>query len=124
PTEPGPGEVFKEGQTCHIAWDPDTTGTWKTMNIELMTGNNFAMVHLTTVAVNIDGTTGTGTFDYNCPAVTDHSGIYFYQFTSPSSPTKIWTTRFTIADPTGKTNPAPNATEPDGSAIPWGNGAL
>lgn len=47
PTEPGPSDVFKAGGQCHIAWQPDTTGTWKVMNIELMTGSNFQMVHLT-----------------------------------------------------------------------------
>ena len=47
PSEPGPGSVYNEGATCHIAWSPDTTGTWKTMYIELMTGSNLGMVHLT-----------------------------------------------------------------------------
>lgn len=47
PSEPGPGSVYNEGSKCHISWDPDTTGTWTTMNIELMTGSNTGMVHLT-----------------------------------------------------------------------------
>lgn len=47
PTVPGPGDKYNAGATCHIEWDPDTTGQWKVMNIQLMTGNNFAMVPLT-----------------------------------------------------------------------------
>ena len=47
PTNPGPGDVFQQGGSCTIGWNPDTTGTWKTLNIELMTGDNFNMVHLT-----------------------------------------------------------------------------
>ena len=47
PTVPGPGNSYNEGSTCQIAWDPDTTGTWKTMYIELMCGSNDAMVHIT-----------------------------------------------------------------------------
>ena len=52
PTEPSPGAVFKEGGTCHIAWDVDTTdtsGDWKNMSIELMSGDNYNMVHITSM---------------------------------------------------------------------------
>lgn len=28
------------GQNCTLSWNADTTGVWKTMNIELMTGSN------------------------------------------------------------------------------------
>jgi len=125
PTEPGPTDVFKAGGTCHIAWQPDTTGTWKVMNIELMTGSNLQMVHLTTVAT-VDGTSTTvTTFDYPCPAVTPNSQIYFYQFTSPTANTTLWTTRFTLADASGASTPPTEATQPTtGEAIPWGTGAL
>ena len=47
PDAPAPGDSFNEGSTCHIGWTADTSGTWKTMNIELMTGDNFNMVQLT-----------------------------------------------------------------------------
>jgi hypothetical protein len=47
PIVPDPGHIFNEGSTCQIGWNPDTTGQWQTMNIELMTGNNLQMVHLT-----------------------------------------------------------------------------
>jgi len=125
PTAPGPTDVYKEGGTCHIAWDPDTTGTWKVMNIELMTGSNLQMVHLTTVTT-LDGTSTTvTTFDYPCPEVTPNSQIYFYQFTSPGANTTLWTTRFTIADASGASTPPTEATQPTtGEAIPWGTGAL
>ncbi|PSR73085.1 hypothetical protein PHLCEN_2v11055 [Hermanssonia centrifuga] len=124
PSEPGPGDVYNEGAQCHISWDPDTTGTWKTMNIELMTGSNTGMVHITTVTT-LDGTDASKTtFDYACPQVTPNSAIYFYQFTSPDSPDTLWTTRFAIADANGNTTPPSEATEPNGDAIPWGTGAL
>jgi len=123
PTDPSPGQVFKPGAACSIAWNADTTGTWKTLNIELMTGDNLNMVHLTTVAT-VDGTTSPGTFSYPCPAVTIPAPIYFYQFSTPASSTKTWTGRFTISDASGQTVPAPNQVQPNGQAIPWGTGAL
>jgi len=124
PSEPGPGDVFNQGANCPIAWDVDPTGIWTTMNIELMSGSNTNMNHITTVAT-VDGTDPTTTtFSYPCPAVTPNAPIYFYQFTSPNSLNFTWTTRFTIADANGKSVAAANPTEPDGSAIPWGVGAL
>jgi hypothetical protein len=36
------------------------------MNVELMSGSNFAMIHLTTVASNLDGT-ASGTQSFPCP---------------------------------------------------------
>jgi hypothetical protein len=47
PTVPDPGHVYNEGSTCQVGWTPDSTGQWKTMNIQLMTGSNFQMVPLT-----------------------------------------------------------------------------
>ncbi|GLB41526.1 putative ser-Thr-rich glycosyl-phosphatidyl-inositol-anchored membrane family protein [Lyophyllum shimeji] len=126
PDVPGPGVVYKEGGTCHIEWigDKDSTTAWKDMAIQLMTGDNFNMVHLTTVATGLDGTTS-GNFDHPCPAVTPNSAIYFYQFTAPGATSKQWTTRFAIASATGQTTPPPNPTQPGtNAAIPWGTGAL
>jgi len=124
PTAPGPGDSFNEGTQCSIAWDADTSGVWKVMNIELMSGSNLNMNHITTVAT-VDGTDPTKSpFTYPCPSVTPNSAIYFYQFTSPASTTTYWTTRFTIADATGKSVPPANPTQPGGQAIPWGIGAL
>ena len=54
PTEPGTGAVFNAGGECHIAWegDSDSTTAWKNMSIELMTGSNFQMVHLTSMCIS------------------------------------------------------------------------
>lgn len=123
-TLPDPGHIYNEGGTCQIGWNPDTTGQWKTMNIQLMTGSNGQMVPLTTVAT-VDGTTSPGTFSYKCPAVTIHAAIYFYQFSHAGNASDLlWTGRFAIADASGTTVAAPNTTQPDGEGIPWGSGAL
>ncbi|KAG6889763.1 hypothetical protein C0995_014690 [Termitomyces sp. Mi166 len=126
PSDPGPGVVYKVGGTCHIGWvgDNDSPTAWKNMAIQLMTGDNFNMIHLTTVATGLDGTVD-GTFDHVCPSVTPNAPIYFYQFTAPGAPDKQWTTRFTIASSSGATTAAANPTQPkSGDAIPWGTGAL
>lgn len=49
PTGPAPGDVFNQGSNCVITWSGDTNSTtnWKNMAIELMTGDNINMVHLT-----------------------------------------------------------------------------
>ncbi|KAF8075242.1 hypothetical protein FPV67DRAFT_1777928 [Lyophyllum atratum] len=126
PTVPGPGTIYKEGDKCHIKWTGDAGSkiAWKNMDIELMTGDNFNMKHLTTIATGLDGTVA-GSFDHPCPAVIPNSAIYFYQFSSPCATTKQWTTRFAIASPSGATTPPPNALQPTTNApIPWGIGAL
>ncbi|EIN06229.1 hypothetical protein PUNSTDRAFT_54488 [Punctularia strigosozonata HHB-11173 SS5] len=125
PSEPGPGDVFNQGASCPIAWDADASGTWKEMYIELMTGDNFNMVHLTTVA-KVDGTDASNaSLTWTCPEVTPNSAIYFYQFRSPASSTTYWTTRFAIASASGQTTTPTNATQPGtGDAIPWGTGAF
>jgi hypothetical protein len=47
PIIPDPGHIYNEGSTCQVGWTPDPTGQWKTMAIQLMTGNNIQMVPLT-----------------------------------------------------------------------------
>lgn len=47
PSEPAPGEKFNEGADCNISWAVDPTGTWTELNIELMSGSNTQMTHLT-----------------------------------------------------------------------------
>ena len=49
PSEPSPGSVYPEGGSCPIVWggDPNSVDTWKNMVIELMTGDNFDMTHVT-----------------------------------------------------------------------------
>jgi len=125
PTEPSGLSVFNEGETCLIRWDPDTTGEWTTMNIQLMTGSNLNMVHITTVAT-VDGTDAeNNSYEYPCPAVEPNSKIYFYQFSTPTSETVYWTTRFTIASADGDvTDPTDVETNAAGEEIEWGTGAL
>jgi len=126
PDVPGPGVVYKVGGTCHTEWIGDTASptAWKNMAIELMTGDNFNMVHLTTVATGLDGTKD-GKFDHPCPDVNPYSAIYFYQYSAPGASAKQWTTRFAIASASGQTTPPSQATQPNtGAAIPWGTGQL
>jgi hypothetical protein len=49
PSVPGPGIVYTVGGVCHIEWegDKDSNTVWKDMSIELMSGSNFDMIHLT-----------------------------------------------------------------------------
>ncbi|KAG0662916.1 hypothetical protein C6P46_003004 [Rhodotorula mucilaginosa] len=115
PTAPGPGEVFRVGQKCNIQWDLDTTGTWTSFEIQLMTGSNLNMV----VGSDLDGTTGPGTIDFTCPQVTPNADIYFYQFTQAGAPTS-WTTRFTIAGADGSVTEPTETT----AGIAWGTGKL
>ncbi|KAG8885302.1 hypothetical protein FRB99_004468, partial [Tulasnella sp. 403] len=83
------------GKTCTISWTPDTTGTWKETNIELMSGNNQAMTHVTTVATVDTTSAAPSTFTYPCPDVSPNSVVYFYQFSHSTEPTNlVWTTRF------------------------------
>jgi hypothetical protein len=74
----------------------------------------------------VDATsTGNNTYSYPCLAVEPNGQIYFYQFTSPSSTAILWTTRFTIADSTGKTVPPElQETGPSGEIIRYGIGKL
>jgi hypothetical protein len=124
PNAPGPGDSFNEGTKCSLSWAGDTESTtaWANMAIELMTGKNEAMVHVTTVATGQDGTKE-GSFSYDCPEVTPNSPIYFYQFTSGGTPNVTWTTRFTIAAADGSSTPA-TLKETDGSGALYGTGAL
>ncbi|KAG8936010.1 hypothetical protein FRC02_005206 [Tulasnella sp. 418] len=117
-----------EGAPCVITWEPDTTGEWKETNIQLMTGDNINMLHITTVTT-LDTTKPApdNTFTWPCPAVNPNSLIYFYQFSTASDPTNLqWTTRFAIAGPNGELVQPENAVQPDAtkSQIPWGVGNL
>lgn len=125
PLEPSGNSVFAAGSACTMQWTPDTTGVWTTMNIELMTGDNFNQVHLKTVGT-VDGTDATNaTYSYTCPAVTPNSKIYFYKFTSPASTDVLFTTRFLITDAAGaSTPPTQTETATTGELVGWGTGAL
>jgi len=115
-----------EGGPCVISWSPDTTGKWTDTNIELMTGENQNMIHITTVVSGLDTTSAAATsYSWTCPEVTPNAAIYWYQFSHAEEPTNlIWTTRWAIADATGATTQPANAMQPDGSAVPWGTGNL
>jgi len=108
-----------------ITWTADATGKWTETNIELMSGDNDNMVHLTTVTT-LDTTAGAATtFTWTCPDVTLYAAVYFYQFSHATEPSNlIWTTRWAIESAAGEIVGAPNATQPDGSAIAWGLGEL
>ncbi|KAF7309555.1 hypothetical protein MIND_00326400 [Mycena indigotica] len=128
PNAPGPGDKFAQGSTCHISWagdsDSGSSTAWSNMAIELMTGSNEAMIHITTVATGQDGTK-TGVFDYTCPEVTPNAAIYFYQFTAPGTSNFTWTTRFTITGADGSTVEATETEKgADGQPVLWGKGAL
>lgn len=82
--------------------------------------------HFPTAVGTLDGTSPTAnTYSYPCLAVEPNSQIYFYQFTSPNSNNVTWTTRFTIADATGKSVP-PELTETNsaGEIVRYGIGKL
>jgi hypothetical protein len=51
PTAPGPGYVANAGSQCMIEWIGDTSSStvWKSMSIQLMTGDNFNMIPLTSM---------------------------------------------------------------------------
>ncbi|GAA5912146.1 hypothetical protein JCM6882_003067 [Rhodosporidiobolus microsporus] len=120
PTGPGPNDVYRVGETCKINWDLDTTGTWDSFSITLKTGANLNMVELETVVEGLDGTTGTGEYEWTCPDVTPNSKIYFYEF-AQAGETTSWTTRFTIAAADGSTT---EPTDTDANGIEWGTGVL
>ncbi|GAA6008123.1 hypothetical protein JCM10207_007037 [Rhodosporidiobolus poonsookiae] len=120
PTGPGPNDVYRVGETCKINWDLDTTGTWTSFSITLKTGANLNMIELEEVVSGVDGTTGTGEYEWTCPDVTPNSKIYFYEFAQTGEETS-WTTRFTIAAADGSTT---DPTETDSNGIQWGTGSL
>ncbi|GAA5844103.1 hypothetical protein JCM5353_001089 [Sporobolomyces roseus] len=124
PTSPGGGtEVFVAGQECSFEWEADSTGTWKSFDVDLMSGSNFEMVNVTRVAVGIDGTSGETKHSFRCPEVEPPAPIYFYQFTLDNKD-PLWTQRFTITA-NGSIVEASNATQPDGTTpVPWGVGSL
>lgn len=113
-----------EGSPLLIQWDTTTNEAWNSMEIKFMTGSNQNMTELYTVATAVDGTSaGAGKLLWTAPNVRPNSNIYFFQFThSGQDPT--WTTRFAIADASGAVTAPPFAKQPEGPAIPWGNGRI
>ncbi|KZT62188.1 hypothetical protein CALCODRAFT_420836, partial [Calocera cornea HHB12733] len=125
PTGPGPTDTFRAGSSCSISWTPDPTGEWTNVTIQLMSGQNMAMLPVLTVLTALDGTSAAPTsYSYLCPEVEPYSAIYFYEFSQPGADSPVWTSRFTIAAPDGTTVPPEYPTQPSGDAIPWGTGQL
>jgi len=115
------------GSPCLISWTPDTSGLWNETVIELMTGPNQDMMHVTTVTTVDTTSAAPSTFTWTCPDVTLNAAVYWYQFSHAAQPTNLlWSTRFAIASSTGQVTAAPNQIQPDSGAeaIPWGDGNL
>ncbi|KAK4683685.1 hypothetical protein P7C73_g6547, partial [Tremellales sp. Uapishka_1] len=126
PTSPDASTVVKVGDSIDALWTADTTGTWTDVEIQLMTGDNYQMVALETLASGLDGTSTT-TFSAVAPDVSPYSKIYFLQFTEGGNvSTATWTTRFTIAGADGSTTDPTNSTVYPSSTTPvqWGTGVL
>ncbi|EJD00990.1 uncharacterized protein FOMMEDRAFT_29778 [Fomitiporia mediterranea MF3/22] len=126
PTTPGPNETYTAGSSCNISWAVDTSGTWKNVTIDLMSGSNNNMSLVKNVASALDGTDKSLTpYSWKCPEVDPYSAIYFYQFTNGDDiSTRTWTTRFTIASSSNKTVAPENPSQPNGDSIPWGIGHI
>ncbi|KAI0719567.1 hypothetical protein C8T65DRAFT_569074 [Cerioporus squamosus] len=126
PTAPGPDDSYAAGSPCTIQWNADTSGKWNNVSIYLMSGSNDNVTRLTTVASGLDGTDdGLSPYNWRCPAVDPYSAIYFYKFTNGNdSEGSKWTARFAITSPSGDSDPPEHKIQPDGDAIPWGEGRL
>ncbi|EGO01911.1 hypothetical protein SERLA73DRAFT_150964 [Serpula lacrymans var. lacrymans S7.3] len=124
PLRPGPGEIYRAGSSCLIAWGADKTKTWKNVTITLMSGSNLNMTSVIPVVTGLDGTDATlSPFNWTCPGVSPYADVYFYQFTNGDDVAdSAWTTRFTIASPSGDTTSPQFSTQPDGQDVPWGYG--
>ncbi|GAW07125.1 hypothetical protein LENED_009095 [Lentinula edodes] len=122
PTAPGPGDQFNAGSPCTIQWQVGEN--WSNFTISLMSGSNTQMQLVAPVASGLDGSNAAlSPFNWTCPEVNPYSAIYFYQFTNSNDTTNSkWTTRFTIASPSGESSPPANSTQPNGDSIPWGVG--
>lgn len=53
PLEPSPGVVYRQGQMCRTNWAGDISGSYGQMSIQLMTGNNWNMVHIDSAYLNL-----------------------------------------------------------------------
>ncbi|KAL0240179.1 hypothetical protein I308_106727 [Cryptococcus tetragattii IND107] len=124
PTSPDGSTTVKVGDTIEALWTADSTDGWTDVEIQLMTGDNLAMVPLAAVATGIDGTSATS-FSFVAPDVSPYSKIYFLQFTNGGNMTgATWTTRFTIAGADGSTTEPTNSTDFHGQTVEWGTGQL
>ncbi|TNY22279.1 hypothetical protein DMC30DRAFT_157014 [Rhodotorula diobovata] len=128
PTWPGgKGLVFRAGDTCSFRYKVDTTNTWTSFAVDLMSGSNYEMVEVTRIASDLDGTVGdeegNAELNFTCPEVDPPAPIYFLEATQDDKD-PVWTNRFALAAPNGTVVPAPHNNQPDDETIPWGVGAL
>ncbi|KAG1404217.1 hypothetical protein G6F60_004495 [Rhizopus arrhizus] len=122
PSYPQPGTVQVVGQSYDITWTFDGKDANQTYQIDFMTGSNTQQTVLKTIATDVPA--NRLKYSFVAPAVHPYSAIYFFMFTG-SNGDQEWTTRFGIV-PNANTNltAEPESTQPDGQAIPWGNGTL
>ncbi|GAA5897726.1 hypothetical protein JCM8208_000242 [Rhodotorula glutinis] len=128
PTWPGgKGLVFRAGDECSFRYKVDTTGTWTSMAVDLMSGSNYEMVDVVRLVSGLDGTVGgedgAAEFNFTCPEVDPPAPIYFIEATQDDKD-PVWTNRFALAAPNGTVVPAHHNEQPDDESIPWGVGAL
>lgn len=124
PTSPDSSTVVNVGDDIKALWTADSTGQWKDVEIQLMTGGNFDMIPLGVLGQGIDGTSTTS-FSAPAPDVSPYSKIYFLQFTNGGDmTTAMWSTRFTIAGADGSTEQPTNTSNWNGEDVQWGTGSL
>lgn len=125
PTSPDGSTVARIGSELTTLWEKDASGVWDDVTIQLMSGDNFNMIPVTTLTTGIDATSLTS-YTFTVPSVSPTSAIYFLQFTPGTGNISdvTWTTRFTIAAADGSTTPPANSVQPNGASIPWGVGSL
>ncbi|GJN94707.1 hypothetical protein Rhopal_007798-T1 [Rhodotorula paludigena] len=125
PTFPGGrGITQRAGDVCVFKWNGDVTGTWKSFDLDLMSGSNYEMVQVARIASGLDGTAkAQDEIFYECPEVDPPAPIYFLQATQDGKD-PVWTNRFTITAQNGSWVPAQHHEQPDDEAIPWGVGKL
>lgn len=126
PLTPTEEEIFRTGDTCVISWDPDTQpGGWKTMRIDLMSGNLPGASVVDTVTDSVGTTPSDPTsFSWTCPPVEFDGPVYSYMFTpNDSLDPPEYSSQFTITSFTGSVDAAgvasasvsfnPSPTDPD-----------
>ncbi|KAI9323671.1 hypothetical protein BX666DRAFT_1889237 [Dichotomocladium elegans] len=128
PSYPDPGTIWTAGKSYSILWADDGTApsinqSWTSFKIDFMTGSNDNQTFLTNVATGLDGSK-ISSYTWTAPNVDPYAAVYFFMFTNAAGES-AWTTRFGIVAKDGDTLAAePEKTQPNGQAIPWGNGHL
>ncbi|KAI8075883.1 uncharacterized protein B0P05DRAFT_546779 [Gilbertella persicaria] len=122
PTYPSPGTIQTSGQAYDITWTFDGKNASAKYQIDFMTGSNDNQTVLYNVAKGVDPSLLK--YSFVAPQVDPNSAIYFFMFTGDNGE-YAWTTRFGIVAAAGQNLTAePKQKQPNGDAIPWGNGKL